>query len=225
MPSVLALDVYGTLVDPAGIAASLRPLCGDRAEALAGLWRDKQLEYSFRRGLMKAYAHFDVCTRDALIYACNAGGIEITEVQTQTLLEAYRRLPAFPEAAAALEGLLKQGHRLLAFSNGKPQSVAGVLEHAGLLGLLSDVVSVDEVRSFKPDPAVYAHFERRAGATAEEIWLVSANPFDVIGALGAGWRAAWVRRRPSQTFDPWGGAPTAQVATLVELTDILQTGA
>lgn len=214
MPFVLAFDVYGTLVDPQGISSLLKPLARERAEELARLWRVKQLEYSFRRGLMKAYADFDVCTREALGYACAALDLSITADETQRLMAAYRRLPAYPEAPAALQELQHEGHRLLAFSNGTAASVSAVLGNAGLRNALSDIVSVDEIGSFKPDPSVYGHFEERAGAPASAIWLVSANPFDVLGAMNVGWRAAWVQRSRSQPFDPWGASPTVEISDL-----------
>jgi 2-haloacid dehalogenase len=218
---VLAFDVYGTLVDPQGIASAVEPLAGVHAEDLARLWRVKQLEYSFRRGLMKTYADFDVCTRDALAYACSALDLDLTEDETRRLMAAYRRLPAYPEAIPALHDLQSEGHRLLAFSNGTPESLSAVLGNAGLRNALSNMVSVHEIGSFKPDPAVYRHFEQRAGAPANAIWLVSANPFDVLGAINVGWRAAWVKRSGSQPFDPWGGSPTAEIADLGELKQAL----
>ena len=77
-----------------------------------------------------------------------------------------------------------------------------------------DIVSVDEVGSFKPDPAVYNHFLERAGAQASSAWLISSNPFDVIGAVSSGMRAAWVKRSDEALFDPWGIEPTAIVHSL-----------
>jgi 2-haloacid dehalogenase len=218
---VIAFDVYGTLVDPQGIASLLKPLAGERAEELARLWRVKQLEYSFRRGLMKAYADFDVCTQDALTYACIALNLSIAADESRRLMAAYRRLPAYPEATGALQELQRDGHRLLALSNGTPESLSAVLTNAGLRDALSDLVSVHEIKTFKPDPAVYRHFEQRAGSPASAIWLVSANPFDVLGAINVGWRAVWVRRSGSQPFDPWGESPTVEIAELRELKQAL----
>ena len=83
----------------------------------------------------------------------------------------------------------------------------------------SGVVSTDEMKSYKPNPGVYSHFLRRAGALGVDAWLVSSNPFDVIGAVSAGMRAAWVRRSPEAVFDPWGIEPTITVNSLLNLSE------
>lgn len=79
------------------------------------------------------------------------------------------------------------------------------------------MVSVHDVHSFKPDPAVYWHFLGIAGTEANSAWLVSGNPFDVIGAVSAGMKAVWVRRSPEAVFDPLGMEPTLTVEGLHEL--------
>ena len=66
MPVTIAFDVYGTLIDTTGIVAALDARLGAQAGAFSDLWRAKQLEYSFRRGLMQNYRDFSVCTRQAL---------------------------------------------------------------------------------------------------------------------------------------------------------------
>jgi len=40
--------------------------------------------------------------------------------------------------------------------------------------------------------------------TGSDAWLVSSNPFDVIGVISAGMRAAWVKRSPDALFNSWG---------------------
>ena len=66
--TTIAFDVYGTLVNPLAMADRLKSLVGDAAGRFDELWRTKQLEYSFRRGLMRAYQPFSVCTWEALLY-------------------------------------------------------------------------------------------------------------------------------------------------------------
>ncbi|MEC8428964.1 MAG: haloacid dehalogenase type II, partial [Pseudomonadota bacterium] len=68
MSSVLAFDVYGTLINTHGLVGQLETLVGDRARQFSQTWRDKQLEYAFRKGLMQNYQNFAVCTRQALDY-------------------------------------------------------------------------------------------------------------------------------------------------------------
>ena len=144
-------------------------------------------------------------------------GFSLGPAEREKLLDAYRALPAFKDAREGLTRAREAGFRLFAFSNGPAEAVESLLAQAGLRDFFLDVVSVDEVKSFKPDPGVYTHFLRRAGATGSNAWLISSNPFDVLGALSAGMRAAWVRRAPEAPFDPWGIEPTLTVDGLSDL--------
>jgi 2-haloacid dehalogenase len=103
MPSTLAFDVYGTLVDTAGVTFQLTRRLGDRSAAFAARWRDKQLEYSFRRGLMRNYCTFAVCTRQALDYCCEALGTALDEGDKQALIAALaEHFHCRPAASAIL---------------------------------------------------------------------------------------------------------------------------
>lgn len=221
MAPVLAFDVYGTLVDPSGMVEHLRPHVGDDAQTVSDLWRRKQVEYAFRRGLMRQYADFGICTRQALDYAFQATGRDLDAETADALLQSYQCLPAFSDAVRAL-ATLQPHYRLFAFSNGTPDAVERVLRNAELRGYLDGVVSVDGTGTFKPDPAVYQHARQATGAGEEPLWLVSGNPWDVIGARSAGLEAAWVRRDPRTVFDPWGIQPSLVVQGLKELADKLQ---
>ncbi len=78
MTMTLAFDVYGTLIDTHGMVSELREFAGERAGEFSRIWREKQLEYSFRRGLMQNYETFAVCTRHALDYTCAFCGVPLT---------------------------------------------------------------------------------------------------------------------------------------------------
>jgi len=220
--TTLAFDVYGTLIDTHGVVDALRERVGDQAQAFSQTWRDKQLEYSFRRGLMQLYENFAVCTRDALNYTCAYYQADLSEADRRALLEHYRSLPAFEDAGTALARLRGAGYRLFAFSNGTAEAVSNLLSCAGLRDFFLGIVSVDDLKSFKPNPAVYSHFLRQAGALGSDAWLISSNPFDVIGAQAAGIRAAWVQRSRQTPFDPWGIEPSLRVESLIDLSDQLQ---
>jgi 2-haloacid dehalogenase len=205
--SAVAFDIYGTLIDTQGVLVRLTALIRDKAPAVSRSWRQKQLEYSFRRGLMRDYCDFSVCTRDALVFACREAGVTIDEAAVEQAMQAYAELEAFPDVRAGLQALHERGVRQYAFSNGSRAAVERLLLRAGIRDYFAAVVSVEAVRSFKPDPAVYAHLVGVCGLPAAQVCLVSGNPFDVLGAAHAGLRTAWLRRDPASVFDPWGAEP------------------
>lgn len=219
MPTVLAFDVYGTLIDTHGVVTKLQEFIGDAAEEFSRVWRDKQLEYSFRRGLMRTYENFGVCTSQALDYTNASLDAGLTADQKTALLTEYRSLPAFDDVQESLVGLRADGHLLYAFSNGTTDAVEALLSAASIRDMFDGVVSVDDCRTFKPNPDVYEHLLNATGASAEETWLISSNPFDVIGAISSGLSGVWVRRSAESTFDPWGIEPTVTISGLHALRD------
>ena len=218
--ATIAFDVYGTLINTDGVESQLREWIGSQAELFSKTWRSKQLEYSFRRGLMRRYETFSVCTRHALDYCCAEYDVSFSSEQKDTLLQSYRSLPAFADVEESLGALQAEGHRLFAFSNGTSEAVEEILQTNGLRQCFEDVVSCDALKTFKPNPDVYHYFMREAGE-AKDTWLVSGNPFDVIGAVSAGMKSAWVKRSDRAVFDPWGIEPTIAVASLSKLSEKL----
>jgi 2-haloacid dehalogenase len=223
MKTVLAFDVYGTLIDTAGVVSKLREHVGETAGEFSRAWREKQLEYSFRRGLMRQYEDFAVCTRDALEYTCAHFNAALSQDSKDELLSTYRVLPPFDDVTSSLDGLRDKGFALYAFSNGSSDAVQRLLTAAGINDYFIDVVSVEDLITFKPNPDVYRHFLSRSGAEANQAWLISSNPFDVIGAVSAGMYAAWVRRTSDSIFDPWGIDPTIEVTSLLDVGDRIAT--
>ena len=216
MNLTLGFDVYGTLVDPAAMAGHLTEDLGPKAADFADYWRGKQLEYSFRRGLMNHYADFSVCTSDALNFTCLRFKTAISTERRSELLRLYRHLPTFGDVGEALP-LLRDGFRLFAFSNGRRSEIDAVLSNANIRGYFEGIVSADDIRSFKPDPSVYTYARRATGVWSAPFWLVSSNPWDIIGARSAGLSAAWVQRSEASIYDPWGIDPNVTVRSMVDL--------
>ncbi len=219
MTVALAFDIYGTLIDPHGVIGELEKHVGECAAEFSRHWREKQLEYTWRRGLMRRYADFGVCTRDALVFADRLMETGLDDAARDALLQVYRELPAYAEVPASLQTLAEAGFRLYAFSNGTAEMVNAVLQYAGIDAYFSETISVDGLQTFKPDPAVYHHVINIAQVAAEDCWLVSSNGFDVIGAVSAGMKAAWLRRSPTAVFDPWEIEPNLVINDLSELTE------
>ena len=220
-PQTLALDVYGTLINTSGVLKLLHEYLEEKASAFSELWRDKQLEYSFRRGLMNRHVDFSVCTKEALEYCCQALAVELSDEQRADLMNLYKVLHAFEDTAVALKKLQEAGHRLFAFSNGSYNAVEGLLKNANIIQYFDGIVSMEDVKTFKPNPAGYAYFTQVTKATKSNAWLVSGNNFDVIGALSYGMNGVWLKRNPKVTFDPMGFKPTLTIHQLTDLVEAL----
>src|SRR5258706_7932842 len=216
-PSVLAFDVYGTLIDPFRMEDHLRVIFGVRAKEATELWRNKQLEYSFRRALMKKYENFDVCTAQALRFVSRQLEVPLTDETMRNLLDQYLRLPAYPDVSAALDELAAREFKIVACTNGTEHAVRGLIYRAGILARVSGVISVDPIRTFKPDPAGYEYLAAQVHAEKQMVCLISSNPFDVIGAKACGLQTVWVQRDSKKVFDPWEIEADLHVRGLEEL--------
>jgi len=217
MEKTLAFDVYGTLINTSGIYETLHEMMGEPAGRFMASWRDKQLEYSFRRGVMNQHTDFSVCTRNSLNYCCTRFDINLTDEQRKSLMDTYKILPAFPDVAESVASCRRAGYGVYAFSNGSASAVSGLLTHAGILDQFDGVISTEKVRMFKPSPVVYNHFLTATKSEAQHTWLISGNPFDVIGAAACGWNTAWVKRMKEAQFDPWDYSPTITISGLDQL--------
>ena len=213
--AVYVFDAYGTLLDVHSAVARHRDLVGAQAERLSELWRTKQLEYTWTRSLMGAYRDFDALTEQALDFAAaRCGGISAPA--RKTLLDAYQRLDAFPDAAPALAQLRARGAPCVILSNGTPRALARAVESAGLGGWLDDSLSVDPLKVFKTAPQAYELVLRRYGVTPQQVAFQSSNRWDIAGAKKFGFAAHWINRTgaPDEYADL---APDRALSSLAEL--------
>jgi 2-haloacid dehalogenase len=211
----VVFDAYGTLFDLASATASSRDVLGDRLPALAELWRSKQLQYTWLRSLAAQHADFWKVTEDALDFALDALGIADTELR-ERLMGAYERLGPYADARPALEQLKGAGLRLAILSNGAPRMLEAAARNAKLSDLLELIVSVEEVGTYKPAPAVYRRVVERMALWPGEVLFVSANGWDAYGAKAYGLRVAWCNRS-GQPAERLPAAPDVQVRSLAEL--------
>ena len=217
-PAALVFDAYGTLFDVHSVTATAESIWPGKGAALSRQWRTKQLEYTWLRSLMGRYEDFARVTADALDYACAALNLPLEAARRARLLEAYLHLATFPEVAAALGRL--RGIRLAILSNGSPAMLEPLVVNAGLHGLITDVLSVDAVGIFKPDPRVYRIAVDRLGVPAKAIGFVSSNCWDAIGAKAFGFRTFWVDRSGAPV-DRMGLEPDHVLASLADLPALL----
>lgn len=208
-------DAYGTLFDVHAAIGRHRATVGPDAERFSELWRTKQLEYSWTLTLMGRYESFWTLTGRALDFAL-ARFPKVDRGLRASLLDAYYKLDAYPDARPALAKLKAGGHATAILSNGSTDMLEGAVKGAKLHDVLDHVLSVDAVRMFKPPPKVYDLAINALRAKADEIAFVSSNRWDVAGAANAGLKPIWVNRGGNPDEYP-GLEPAAVIRSLAEV--------
>lgn len=132
-------------------------------------------------------------------HALSEAVVQLEEEQIKQLMDQYDHLSTFPDVTAALQDLnTRSDIKSVIFSNGTKEMVSNSVFRSQSLSphaeLFADLVTVDAVQKFKPAPEVYEHLATSTSTKMEDIWLVTANPFDVVGATQCGIKAAWLDR-------------------------------
>ena len=193
-----------------------------KGDALAQLWRLKQLQYSMLRSLMGRHRDFWRLTEDALTYAVTSLGLDLTPDKRARLLEAYLTLSAFPDVKPGLEALKRRGLRLAILSNGEPKMLEAAARSAGIVDLLDAILSVEEVKIFKPSPRVYRLAPEHLRVRPSELGFVSSNCWDVAGAASVGLETFWIQRRAAEPAEELGFTADHTVSTITDLATLLR---
>jgi 2-haloacid dehalogenase len=214
-----AFDAYGTLFDFNTAAAGARDELGDDWQKLSDLWRLKQLQYTWLRGLAGHHAEFWQVTGDALDFALAQLRIERPGLR-ERLMQLYLRLGTFPEVPAMLRELKQRGIKLAILSNGSPPMLAALTRNSGLEHVFDAVLSVEEVGVFKPHPSVYGLAAQRLDLAPERICFLSSNGWDAFSAKAFGFRVLWCNRY-SQPPERIPATPDGEISDLAALPGLL----
>jgi 2-haloacid dehalogenase len=212
-------DAYGTLFDFASAAAGCRDVLGEKVAPVTAMWRDKQLQYTWLRGMQGLHADFWQVTGEALDYTLETLALADPALR-ERLMGLYLRLAPFPEVPAVLRQLKAEGYRTAILSNGSPAMLESAVHAAGLGDLLDHIVSVEEVGVFKPHPSVYRRCADRLGVSAGEIAFQSSNSWDAWAASAFGMRVFWCNRY-GQRPERLPGSPDAEMRSLAELPGLI----
>jgi 2-haloacid dehalogenase len=210
-------DAYGTLFDVHSVVLRAGHGVSGNLQALSHLWRQKQVEYTWRRALMQQYRDFWQVTEEALRAASQQLGVNLSVPQQDALMQAYLSPSLFPEVRVALEALKDFPFAIL--SNGSPPMLAAAIQASGLESSFRHVISVDGIATYKPSPAVYALGPEALKIPAREILFVSANAWDAAGAKAFGYQVCWCNRTGAPA-DVLGFEPDFTVERLDQIQSI-----
>lgn len=199
----VAFDAFGTLFDVYSVGLLAEQLYPGKGTALAELWRNKQIEYSFIRTLSGRYKPFWEITQDGLRFAAARLGLELDTHRRTQLMNQYACLSPFPENLGALRSLKAAGVPTAILSNGTPEMLDVAVKSAGMGGLFDHVLSVDAVHQYKTAAAAYDLGPAAFGCAAERILFVTSNCWDAAGASWYGYTTFWINRagQPREELD------------------------
>ena len=200
-----------------------RPKCrdvlGEDIDKLTGLWRDKQLQYTWLRAAQGRHADFWQVTGDALDYSLETLGIMNSGLRDR-LMTLYLTLDPFPEVPDVLKRLKGAGMQTVILSNGSPKMLDAVVKAARLNPLLDLVFSIEDVGVYKPHPKVYQLAVDRLGIPASAISFQSSNAWDAYAASAFGMKVVWCNRY-GQRPERLPGVPDREIKSLAELPAIV----
>ena len=214
----IIFDAYGTLFDVNSAAEKCKNKIGDKWEPFANYWRTIQLEYTWLRSLMNRHEDFWQVTEDSLDKSMKVFKINVS--MKSELLDLYRVLSTFPEVSETLKILKEKKYKLAILSNGTPSLLKELVSSNNLENIFDDVLSVEEVKTYKPHPNVYSIPIKKYKIEKNQFTYLSANTWDVSAAGNFGFNAVWVNRNKN-IFDNLDYKPITEINNLSDLNNLL----
>lgn len=217
-PRVVAFDLVETIagLDPvaermvgAGLSSEMLPL-----------WFTQVMQDGFALTICDEYRPFATVASEALAPLLQQAGVAPLPATIQGILSGFAELPALPDLLPALLTLKDAGVRMIILANGSAASASCFVERNGLDGLIERVASVDEANHWKPHAAAYQYASNLMQVTTEQMALVTAHGWDVLGAGHAGMGTGWINRREQPPAAALG-QPTVTGATLSVVVEAL----
>ena len=218
---VICFDALGTLIDTSHAVEDLNRRYPAKGLEISQLWRAKQIDYSRLRSMANQYKPFDQITRDALKAALTQIGIHANSGELDEIMAEYLRAVAFEDVFNLLN---TNDFPWAIVTNANREMIRPMLTNAGILIGDSDLITSDQVQSFKVSPEIYgiAWQWARAHGAAEmtEVLFVSANQWDAIAATWFGFTTCWVNRF-DHSPDVLDARPMFEISTLESISQLI----
>ena len=217
-PKVLVFDVNQTMLDLNALRPQFARVFGD-GKALDE-WFSLLLHYSLVVTVTDAYADFGTVGRAVLEMFASTKAVKLSSEDATRILQGVLTMPAHPDVPESLKRLRAAGFRMVTLTNSSSSAVKAQLQNSGLTQYFDESISVDSVRRFKPDLQVYRSAASHLGVQPNELLLIAAHPWDVFGAMKAGWQAAFVARNGITPL-PMGPKPTMNGPDIKAIADAI----
>ena len=214
----VTFDVYGTLIDwEAGVVAAFqREAKRDGFEIDAPLVIDLFHEVSadIQSGSYELYAEV---LRQTAVRIAEEIGWDLEPSRSGFLPDSVPRWVPFKETNTQMKKFLSKYQTAL-ISNIDDKLLGHTRRHVP--ADVDLVVTAQQVRSYKPDPAHFNEFARRIGGKKQWVHIASGPLADITPAAALRVPTIWVNRTKAEL--PAGAKkPTAEVKTLLEAAKLL----
>ncbi len=189
---LVVFDVNETLLDLDSVSPIFERIFGDGAAMR--LWFADLILYSQALTLAKSYAPFTDIGAAVMAMLASTRGITVSESDKRALTDAFATMPPHPDVPSALDRLRDAGFRLFTLTDNLLEIQTRQLEHGGIVDKFERRFSVDGVGTHKPAREAYAYVEEQLGVKPSDLLLVASHTWDIIGAVGAGWGGALIKR-------------------------------
>ena len=216
--SFVTFDVYGTLIDwdtgayEAFAAEAARDGFTIERDELIPLFHETQQQ--IQAGSYELYA--EVLRRTAMEIAKRLQW-RLEPSRSGFLPDSVQRWKPFRETNAQLQKLSKK-YKLGLLSNIDDKLLGQTRRHIPIDFDL--VVTAQQVRSYKPEPAHFTECARRMGGKRGWVHVAASYYHDVLPCVKQRVPVIWVNRA-RQTLEPSQKKPTAEVANLREAAKLL----
>lgn len=219
-PKIIFFDVNETLLDLQALKGPVSKALGGRDDLLP-LWFSTMLHHSLVSSVTGEYHDFGEIGVAALQMVAEANGIKLSKEQAKgAIIPTFVSLPPHADVVPGLTKLKAAGFRLATFTNSSQTGITKQLTNAKLDKLLTEKITVDEIRKFKPDLSVYTYGLKKVGVEPKDALMVAAHGWDIAGIKAAGMKAVFISR-PGKVLYPLAQRPDYIVKDLIELAEIL----
>jgi 2-haloacid dehalogenase len=199
-PDVIAFDVIETLFP-------LEPLRGRLVDAgqpghVLELWFARILRDAFALVASGGYRPFPEIATSAL---ASTTGQALSDDTMHDIVAGFAELAPHPDVEPAMRRAREAGVRVVTLTNGTARTTRTLLSRAGVDEHVEHVLSVDDIRRWKPAPEIYRYAAATCEVPVDRVALVAAHSWDTHGAHRAGLVTGWVSRlegRYADVFDP-----------------------
>ena len=218
MRPYIVFDVNETLLDLSALNPHFTAFFGD--PFIKDEWFSQVLMSAFSTAIIEKYHHFGEVARAALSMVASKYNVQLTQEGYASILGQMRDLPPHADVLPTLDRMQESGFHMAALTNSPYDVARDQLENAGIAPYLEAILSVDASRALKPTQRVYMDASRSLGVPPHDLCLIAAHPWDIAGAMHAGWQGIFIKRE-GKVWNPLFDPPPHQVLDLAEILSFL----